>query len=128
MSPLEVLQLVGYSIGAALPLWLGIQLISRRRRLSPIERVLVALALSMCGWHSSNLIITLHGLFGLSVNNWVTLLRVADTVAVICITFCYSFLLHLHVYLWADAANRPLKLSEKFRIYLSYAPQSNSLQ
>ncbi len=122
MSPLEVLQLVGYSIGAVLPLWLGIQLASRRRSLSPIERVLVALALSMCGWHGSNLIITLHGLFGLSVDNWVVVLRVADTVAVVCITFCYSFLLHVHIYLWATAANRPLKLSEKVRIYLSYTP------
>ena len=122
MSPLEVLQLVGYSIGAVLPLWMGIQLLSRRRRLSPVERVLVALAVSMCGWHSSNLIITLHGLLGLNVNNWVTVLRIADTVAVISITFCYSFLLHVHVYLWANAASRPLKLSEKIRIYLSYAP------
>src|SRR6266498_3540284 len=122
MSPLEVLQLVGYSMGAVLPLWMGFQLISRRRRLSPIERVLVALAFSMCGWHSSNLIITLHGLFGLGVNNWVTFLRVADTVAVVCITFCYSFLLHVHIHLWATAAARPLKQSEKFRIYLSYAP------
>jgi signal transduction histidine kinase len=122
MSPLEVLQLVGYSIGAFLPLWMGIQLVSRRRSLTPIERVLFALALSMCGWHSSNLVITLHGLFGLSINNWVTVLRVADTVAVICITFCYSFLLHVHIYLWAAAADRPLKRSEKIRIYLSYAP------
>jgi signal transduction histidine kinase len=122
MSPLEVLQLVGYSIGAVLPLWMGFQLVSRRRRLSPIERVLVALALSMCGWHSSNLFITLHGLFGLNVNNWVTVLRGVDTVAVVCITFCYSFLLHVHIYLWATAANRPLKPSEKVRIYLSYAP------
>lgn len=121
MSPLEVLQLVGYSIGAVLPLWMGVQLVSRRRRLSPIERVLVALALSMCGWHSSNLVITLHGLFGLSVNNWVTVLRIADTVAVVCITFCYSFLLHVHIYLWANAADRLLKRSEKIRIYLSYA-------
>jgi signal transduction histidine kinase len=122
MSPLEVLQLVGYSIGAVLPLWLGIQLVSRRRSLSPIERVLIALALSMCGWHGSNLLITLHGLFGLSINNWVVVLRVADSIAVICITFCYSFLLHIHIYLWANAANRPLKLSEKVRIYLSYTP------
>jgi signal transduction histidine kinase len=122
MSPLEVLQLVGYSIGAVLPLWLGIQLVSRRRTLSPIERVLIALALSMCGWHGSNLIITLHRLFGFSVDNWVVVLRVADTIAVICITFCYSFLLHVHIYLWANAANQPLKLSEKVRIYLSYTP------
>jgi signal transduction histidine kinase len=123
MSPLEVLQLVGYSIGATLPLWMGIQLLSRRRRLSPIERVLFVLALSMCGWHSSNLIITLHGLFGFGYSNRVvTFLRIADTVAVICITFCYSFLLHVHLHLWAAAADRPLKQSEKIRVYLSYLP------
>jgi len=122
MSPLEVLQLVGYSIGAVLPLWMGIQLISRRRILSPIERVLFALALSMCGWHSSNLTITLHGLFGLGFNQWTTLLRFADTIAVISITFAYSFLLHVHIYLWANTCDRPIKLSEKIRIYLSYAP------
>ena len=122
MSPLEVLQLVGYSIGAVLPLWMGIQLISRRRSLNPIERVLFVLALSMCGWHSSNLIITLHGLFGFGLNHWTTLLRFADTIAVISITFAYSFLLHVHIYLWANASNRPLKRNEKIRIYLSYVP------
>ena len=123
MSPLEVLQLVGYSIGATLPLWMGIQLISRRRRLSQVERVLLALALSMCGWHSSNLIITLHGLFGFGYSpRIVTILRIVDTVAVISIVFCYSFLLHVHIHLWANAAERALKRSEKIRIYLSYLP------
>lgn len=123
MSPLEVLQLVGYSIGAILPLWMGFQLASRRRSLSSIERVLLALALSVCGWHGSNLIITLHGLFGFGFNSWIiTFLRIADTIAVISITFCYSFLLHVHIYLWANAAERALKRSEKLRIYFSYAP------
>ena len=123
MSPLEVLQLVGYSIGAVLPLWMGIQLLSRRRSLSPIERVLFVLALSMCGWHSSNLLITLHGLFGFGYTpGIVTVLRIVDTISVICITFCYSFLLHVHIYLWANAADRPLKPSERIRIYLSYVP------
>src|SRR6185312_16746424 len=123
MSPLEVLQLVGYSIGAMLPLWMGIQLASRRRSLSSIERVLLALAWSMCGWHGSNLIVTLHGLFGVGVNTWIiTFLRIIDTIAVISITFCYSFLLHVHIYLWANGAERPLKQNEKVRIYLSYAP------
>lgn len=101
---------------------MGIQLISRRRSLSPIERVLFALALSMCGWHSSNLIITLHGLFGFGFNHWTNLLRLADTIAVISITFAYSFLLHVHIYLWANTSDRPLKRSEKLRIYLSYVP------
>jgi signal transduction histidine kinase len=102
---------------------MGILLISRRRRLSPIERVLVALALSMCGWHASNLVITLHGLFGFGYSrSVVTVLRSFDTIAVICITFCYSFLLHAHIHLWAAAGERPLKRSEKIRIYASYAP------
>src|SRR5712691_7287049 len=122
MSPLEVLQLVGYSIGAVLPLWMGIQLASRHRKLNPLERMLFALALSMFGWHSSNLIITLHGLFGLNVNHWLTSLRVADTIAVISITFAYSFLLHVHLHLWANSSNRSLTWSEKVRLYLSYAP------
>ena len=123
MSPLEVLQLVGYSIGATLPLWMAVQLISRRRNLTPIEKVLIALALTMCGWHSSNLFITLHGLFGFGVTNpnWITALRVADTLAVISITFCYSFLLHAHIYFWAAAAERAVKRSETLRIYASYA-------
>lgn len=122
MSPLEVLQLVGYSIGAVLPLWMGIQLVSHRQKLTPIERVLFALALSMCGWHSSNLIITLHGLFGLGFGRWATTLRAVDTIAVISITLAYSFLLHVHLHLWATAADRPLTRFEKIRLYLSYGP------
>ena len=122
MSPLEVLQLVGYSIGAVLPLWMGVQLVSHRRKLSPIERILFALALSMCGWHSSNLIITLHGLFGLGFTRWATTLRIVDTIAVISITLAYSFLLHAHLHLWANAADRPLNRSEKIRLLLSYGP------
>ncbi len=122
MSPLEVLQLVGYSIGAVLPLWMGIQLVTRRRQLSPIERVLFALALTMCGWHSSNLLITLHGLFGLSLNGWATSLRLVDTIAVISITIAYSLLLHVHLHLWANSSDRALNRSEKIRLYLSYVP------
>ncbi|MCA1574285.1 MAG: hypothetical protein LC770_07070 [Acidobacteria bacterium] len=122
MSPLEVLQLVGYSIGAVLPVWLGIQLFSRRRKLTTVERLLFLLALTMGGWHGSNLIITLHSLFGFSYTKWTALLRVADSISVISITFAYSFLLHIHLYLWAAAAKRPLKLSEKVRVYLSYLP------
>lgn len=121
MSPLEVLQIVGYSIGAVLPLWMGVQLLSRRRKFSPIERVLFVLALSMCGWHSSNLLITLHGLFGLGIRG-TTLLRAADTVAVISITFAYSFLLHVHLHLWANASNRSLTRFERLRLYFSYGP------
>jgi len=122
LDPLEILQVIGYSIGATLPLWMLFQLITHRSKLTNIERILALLALTMGGWHTSNLVITLHGLFDLGPDTWTTLLRVADTIAVVSITFAYSFLLHVHLHLWANSQNRPLTRSEHIRVYLSYVP------
>ena len=122
LDPLEILQVIGYSIGALLPLWMAVQLVTHRSKLTSIERLLAALALTMGGWHTSNLVVTLHGLFDLGPDTWTTLLRIADTVAVISITFAYSFLLHVHLHLWANAHGRGLTRSEHLRIYLSYLP------
>src|SRR5215203_1929654 len=125
MSPLdphEILQVIGYSIGALLPLWMLFQLVTHRIKLTSMEQLLAALALTMGGWHTSNLVITLHGLFDLGPDTWTTLLRVADTVAVVSITFAYSFLLHVHLHLWANAHARTLNRSERLRIYLCYLP------
>src|SRR5689334_3590435 len=122
LDPLEILQVIGYSVGALLPLWMAVQLVLTRRKLTPLERLLAALALTMGGWHTSNLVITLHGLFDLGPDTWTTLLRIADTVAVISITFAYSLLLHVHLHLWAQAHGRELTRSERARVYLSYVP------
>src|SRR5829696_1301125 len=125
MSPLdphEILQVIGYSIGAVLPLWMLFQLITHRSKLTSIERILALLALTMGGWHTSNLVITLYGLFDLGADTWTTLLRVADTIAVVSITFAYSFLLHVHLHLWANSQNRTLTKSERLRVYLCYLP------
>lgn len=122
LDPLEILQVIGYSVGALLPLWMAVQLVLTRRKLTALERLLAALALTMGGWHTSNLVITLHGLFDLGPDTWTTLLRVADTVAVISITFAYSLLLHAHLHLWAQARGRDLNRSEHVRVYLSYIP------
>ena len=122
LEPLEILQVIGYSIGALLPLWMLFQLVTHRSQLTSIERILALLALTMGGWHTSNLVITLHGLFDLGFDTWTTLLRLADTVAVVSITFAYSFLLHVHLHLWSNAHGRPLNRSERLRVYLSYIP------
>src|SRR5688572_2919165 len=122
LDPLEILQVIGYGVGALLPLWMAVQLVLHRSKLSALERLLAALALTMGGWHTSNLVITLHGLFDLGPDTWTTLLRIADTVAVISITFAYSFLLHVHLHLWANAHGRTLTKSELLRVYLSYVP------
>ena len=122
LDPLEILQVTGYSVGALLPLWMAVQLVLHRSKLTPLERLLAALALTMGGWHTSNLVITLHGLFDLGPDTWTTLLRIADTVAVVSITFAYSFLLHVHLHLWANAHGRDLNRSERIRVYLSYVP------
>lgn len=122
LDPLEILQVIGYSIGALLPLWMLFQLVTHRSKLTDIERLLALLALTMGGWHTSNLVVTLHGLFDLGPDTWTTLLRFADTVAVVSITFAYSFLLHVHLHLWANAHARPLNRTEHIRVYLSYIP------
>src|ERR1041385_2094087 len=122
LDPLQILQIVGYSIAALLPTWMAIQLVSHRAKLTSLERMLALLAVTMGGWHTSNLVITLHGLFGFGFDRWTTLLRLADTVAVVSITFAYSFLLHVHLHLWANACSRPLTKSERIRVYLSYLP------
>jgi signal transduction histidine kinase len=122
MSLLEILQLIGYSTGAALHLWMGGLLWKRRRSLGKMERVLLLLALSIGLWHASNLLIALHASLGLDVGRWTTLLRLTDSIAVISITLSYSFLLHVHLHLWAGAHNRPLKLNERARVFLTYTP------
>src|SRR5215469_6084684 len=122
MSLLEVFQLVGYSLGALLPLWMGYLLLRQRLGLVSIQRLLLALAVCIGAWHGSNLIITLHNLLGLESGGRAILLRLADTVAVISITACYSLLLHIHLHFWADTRSRRLKLSERVRLYLSYVP------
>src|SRR4029453_19136348 len=122
LDPLEILQLVGYSVGALLPLWMAIQLVSHRSKLTSLERMLALLALTMGGWHTSNLVITLHGLFDLGYDHWTTVLRIADTVSVVSLPFAYSFLLPVSLHLWANAHSRPLDKSERFRVYPSYVP------
>jgi signal transduction histidine kinase len=122
MSLIEVLQLIGYSTGAALHLWMGGLLLKRRSHLGKMERVLLLLAISIGAWHGSNLIIALHASLGLDVGRWTQLLRLTDSIAVVSITLSYSFLLHVHLHLWAGAHNRPLKLNERARVYLTYTP------
>ena len=122
MTLLEALQLIGYSLGAMLPLWLGYLLARQRLGMVPIQRLLIALALCMIGWHGGNLIITLRSLLGLSHAEWAPALRLANTIAVISITASYSLLLHVHLHLWAHAHSRNLTKIERVRIYLSYLP------
>jgi signal transduction histidine kinase len=122
VSLLEALQLIGYSIGAVLPLWMGYLLYKQRLGVVPIQRLLLSLGLCMVGWHAGNLVITLRSLFGADVTRWDSALRLANTIAVISITACYSLLLHVHIYLWAGAQSRELTTVERIRIFLSYIP------
>lgn len=122
MSLLEALQLIGYSLGAVLPLGMGYLLFKQRLSLKSVHGMLLGLAVCMAGWHGSNLVITLRGLLGLDVAQWANVLRTADSVAVVSITVCYSLLLHVHLYLWARAHKRPLTRAERVRVYLSYIP------
>jgi signal transduction histidine kinase len=122
MSLLEVLQLVGYSVGAALPLWMSVLLARQRHALARTERVLLGLAVCIGLWHGANLLLTLHRLLVLDPARWSAALRVVDTVAVTSITVSYSLLLHVHLHLWARARSRELSRFERVRVWLSYVP------
>jgi signal transduction histidine kinase len=122
MSLLEALQLIGYSLGAVLPVWMGYLLFRKRLGVVPIQHLLLALGVCMFGWHGGNLVVTLRSLFGVEHAQWDTALRLANTAAVISITFCYSLLLHVHIHLWASSHGRGLTRIERVRIYLSYIP------
>lgn len=122
MALLEILQLVGYSTAAALHFWIAALLVRRGRALGRLERVLLALAVTLGVWHASNLLVALHAMLGLSESRWTGLLRFVDTLAVISITLTYSLLLHLHLHLWAYARRRELTRTESARVYLSYLP------
>lgn len=121
MSPLELIQLIGYGTGAALHLWMA-ALLARRQNLERSERVLFALAVSIGVWHSCNLLSILPQLVGLDQQTWAAFFRVFDTLAVTSVTFAYSFLLHVHLHLWASAHGRQLRGDEKLRVYISYVP------
>jgi signal transduction histidine kinase len=121
MTLLEVLQLVGYGTGASMTLWMC-ALLARRRRLRPVERTLLALGIAIGLWHASNLFISLHSFLGLSSERWDIALKCIDTIAVVSITASYSFLLHSHLYLWADARTRSLTFTERVRAFLCYLP------
>src|SRR3989440_2520832 len=122
MTLLEALQLIGYSLGAMLPLWMGYLLFKQRLGVVAIQRLLLGLGVCMIGWHAGNLVVTLRSLFALDAAHWGTVLRFANTVAVISITVCYSLLLHVHIHLWASSQSRELTPIERLRIYLSYIP------
>jgi signal transduction histidine kinase len=122
MTPLEVIQLIGYTTAAMLHLWIGAMLLRRRGSLGIIERVLTILALAIGVWHASNLFVALHSMLGLAEGTWETVLRVADTLAVVSVTLTYSLLLHVHLHLWAKARGRALNRTERVRVYLSYIP------
>ncbi|HYN83783.1 MAG TPA: ATP-binding protein [Pyrinomonadaceae bacterium] len=122
MTPLEVLQLIGFSTAAALHLWMGGLLLRRRRGLGRIERVLTWLALALGAWHGCNLLLALHSMLGLQGAGWDLPLRAVNTLAIAGVTLSYSLLLHVHLHLWADSRGRALKTSERLRVYLSYVP------
>jgi hypothetical protein len=122
MAFLEILQLIGYSTAAALHAWIAASLVRRRRSLTPVERVLLVLAVALGVWHASNLLVALHAMLGLSQDRWTVALRLTDTLAVASVTLTYSLLLHIHLHLWADARRRSLTWSERARVYLSYVP------
>src|SRR2546427_10493618 len=115
MTLLEALQLIGYSLGAVLPIWMGYLLFRKRLGVVPIQHLLLGLGVCMVGWHGGNLVVTLRSLFGVEHAQWNVPLLLANTIAVISITLCYSLLLHVHTHLLVGSHGRALTRIERRR-------------
>src|SRR3954471_24352803 len=98
MSFLEVVQLVGYGFGGLMTLWMC-SLLVQRSSLRPVERVMLALGISISVWHLANLFTAVCRIVGVTFDRLSVTLRFADTIAIIAVTFAYSFLLHVHLHL-----------------------------
>src|SRR2546423_252218 len=68
MTFLETLQLIGYSLGAVLPLWLGYLVAKQRLGLVPIPPLLPRLPPWMVGLDRGHLILPVRGVGGLLVD------------------------------------------------------------
>ena len=86
MTPLQILQLVGFTTGAILHLYIAV-LIMRRRNLIHAEKSLVLLGIVLGAWFLGSTLNLLYHFLG--IHNLVGILYVADTIA--CIGSCPPF-------------------------------------
>src|ERR1700759_1721823 len=108
MSPLQILKLVGFAMGAMLHLYIAWLIWSRRlgtqqSRSQPV-RLVTILNLCLGIWFLGNLFITLHELL-LGRERLTFLLRAWDVWATTGVALLPAALLHAHVGVWASLDN-----------------------
>src|SRR5512145_1338342 len=98
LSPLQILQLVGFATGAALHLYLCL-MVYRRYGLRSAEIALLALGLSTGLWHLGNFAGAIHGLLvGPGRAEW--WLKASNVVAYTGLAFMPPVLSHAHFRVW----------------------------
>jgi len=129
ISPIQILELVGFATGAGLHFYVTWLLVNRRRtdgqKPPQPERLINVLNLCLGVWFLGNLLITLHGLL-LGADRLVPLLRAWETLAMIGVALLPAALLHAHLAVWASLDNyRRWSESRVARIgWLLYSPMA----
>jgi signal transduction histidine kinase len=123
MTPLAILKLVGFATGAALHLYLGWLLLSRRQ-LSRVERVVLSLGLTVGGWHLGNFGATLYELLEMHSALW--WLKAANVIAYSSLALLPPVGFHAQMRVWelmdsASAQHWLKKFLTRF-IWLGYVP------
>jgi signal transduction histidine kinase len=97
LSPLDILQLVGFATGAALHLYLCLMLY-RRYGIRRAERSLLALGVSVSLWHLGNFAASIYDLLDMSSAWW--WVKASNVVAYTALAFLPPVLAHAHFRVW----------------------------
>ncbi|HZS44607.1 MAG TPA: ATP-binding protein [Blastocatellia bacterium] len=119
MTPLQIIQLVGFTTGAILHLYIA-WLIMRRRNLIHAEKSLVLLGATLGAWFLGSLINLLYHFLGL--RDLTGILYVGDTLAFAGVGLLPTALLHVHFAFWGMWDDSPKRRYYWVGIILSYVP------
>src|SRR5215813_5487822 len=120
LSPLQILQLVGFATGAALHLYLCL-MVYRRYGVRGAEIALLALGLSTGLWHLGNFAAAIHELLvGPGRAEW--WLKASHVVAYTALAIMPPVLMHAHFRVWEWLDQRAPQKFFKPLIILGYLP------
>jgi len=119
LTPLQILQLVGFTTGAILHLYIA-WLIMRRRNLIHAEKSLVLLGATLGAWFLGSLINLLYHFLG--IRDLLGILYISDTLAFAGVGLLPTALLHVHFAFWGMWDDSPKRRYYWVGIVLSYLP------
>ncbi len=119
LTPLEILRLVGFAMGAALHIYLC-WLLYHRYGIRRAEGSMLGLGASIGLWHLGNFAASIHELIGIS--GWIWWLKAADVTAYTALAFLPPLLSHAHYRIWSWFDPRAPRRMQRQLILFGYIP------